>query len=198
MERQKSVLRNQFNKNIQQFVQKYSTKFLSQKILQLLDALNWNSFQTVAVYAPLLTEVPLTPLVHKYPHISWVYPRLFKDKKFVFVRTQKETLFKISYKSFQEPESMDICPIRDIDLFLVSGLSFDRQMRRLGRGLGFYDHVLAQASNAVKVGVCWSVQVSNESLPQESHDQLMDILVTENWLLYSQNFLKQTINKKVS
>ena len=189
MERQKSVLRNYYQKEIQQFVQKNSTQELNQRIVKLLGSLPWSSFKTVAIYKSLSTEIDLEFLSKEYPHISWVYPRVLSPRKFSFVFVSKETPFKKN-KGFYEPESEDVCPPERIDLFLIPGISFDRQMKRLGRGLGFYDQVLQKSPQSMKVGVCWSTQIDSD-LPHESHDQQMHALVTENWLLYSNNFFKK-------
>ena len=71
----------------------------------------------------------------------------------------------------------------DIFLFLVPGLSFDRKGRRLGRGGGFYDRFLSQ-SRALKAGVASSARLHEEGLPEEAHDIRMNIIVTENFLLF--------------
>ena len=189
MERKKSALRKHYQEVLQQFVQKNSIEDLSQRVLELLGSLRWSSFKTVAIYRSLVTEVPVESLSQKYPEISWVYPRVFDQRNFGFVFTSKETLFKKN-KGFYEPDSTDICPPEKIDLFLVPGLSFDRQMKRVGRGLGFYDQILQKSPQSMKVGVCWSAQVDSD-LPHEPHDQKMHALVTENWLLYSNNFFQK-------
>jgi 5-formyltetrahydrofolate cyclo-ligase len=64
-------------------------------------------------------------------------------------------------------------------LALVPGLAFDGKGRRLGRGGGYYDRFLAldTMQRAVKVGVCFSVQVVAE-VPVDNHDVVM------NWVCH--------------
>ena len=64
-----------------------------------------------------------------------------------------------------------------LDLVVVPGLAFDRLGRRLGRGRGYYDRLLARSS-AVRAGLCFDAQVFPE-VPAGPHDAVMDWLVTE-------------------
>ncbi len=66
-------------------------------------------------------------------------------------------------------------PPEKIDLILVPGVAFDRQGRRLGRGKGFYDRLLARTP-ALKVGVCFDFQLLDH-IPVEAHDIPMGIMV---------------------
>jgi len=63
---------------------------------------------------------------------------------------------------------------------LVPGLAFDRHGRRLGRGGGFYDRFLSLAGlqGAIKVGVCWSMQLIHDT-PTDRHDVAMDFICHE-------------------
>lgn len=62
---------------------------------------------------------------------------------------------------------------------LVPGVAFDFAGRRLGRGGGFYDRLLADARlRARRVGVCFACQLV-EQVPVEPHDQRVDALITE-------------------
>lgn len=67
---------------------------------------------------------------------------------------------------------------------LVPGLAFDRSGRRLGRGGGFYDRFLARPdmAEAVRIGVCWSMQVVPE-VPTDSYDMVMDWVCHERGIL---------------
>ena len=66
----------------------------------------------------------------------------------------------------QQPVGGDVCPLKEIDVFLVPGLAFDRKGNRLGRGKGCYDKVLSQFS-ALKIGCAGSYQICEDTLPVE-------------------------------
>lgn len=71
------------------------------------------------------------------------------------------------------------------DLVLVPGLCFDPRGGRLGKGLGFYDKYLSvpPGLDAAKVGLCYDVQISQKNLILESHDQLLDAVLSEKRFL---------------
>ena len=79
------------------------------------------------------------------------------------------------------PENEVVSPER-IELVTVPGVVFDCQGGRIGFGAGYYDRFLAAASRAVRVGVCWSVQVADKPIEREPHDILMEYLLTEKSL----------------
>lgn len=64
-----------------------------------------------------------------------------------------------------------------LDLILVPGLAFDRLGRRLGRGRGYYDRLLAKAREARKWGVAFDLQLVDQ-VPSESHDVNLDRIAT--------------------
>ncbi len=73
------------------------------------------------------------------------------------------------------------CPLKSLDLALAPGLGFDLAGRRLGRGRGFYDRLLAQISGA-KCGVAFDQQIVGE-IPAEEHDIRMNFILTPTrWL----------------
>jgi 5-formyltetrahydrofolate cyclo-ligase len=69
-------------------------------------------------------------------------------------------------------------------LVVVPGLAFDGRGRRLGRGGGYYDRFLSWESmqKAIKVGVCFSVQMVSE-VPVDRHDVLMDWVCDERGII---------------
>ncbi len=96
---------------------------------------------------------------------------------------------KLSPGSFgiYEPEKINKFVATDFQtvIALIPGLGFDLAGNRLGRGLGFYDRFLydfPQSVKLIKIGIALKIQVI-KSLPQESHDQKMDFLLTETGLI---------------
>jgi len=69
-----------------------------------------------------------------------------------------------------EPKDADVVPPKDVAVWLVPGLAFTRDGKRLGYGGGWYDRLMAEASKpATKFGVAYAFQVV-EDLPSEPHD----------------------------
>ncbi|MBU8912797.1 MAG: 5-formyltetrahydrofolate cyclo-ligase [Spirochaetales bacterium] len=70
-------------------------------------------------------------------------------------------------------------------ILICPGLAFDDQGRRLGRGKGFYDRFLSGVAGAPQrnptvavIAICFEIQVIDE-VPTGSHDQRVDLVVTE-------------------
>ena len=65
----------------------------------------------------------------------------------------------------------------NIDLIIVPGISFDKELNRLGFGKGYYDKFLSE-NNIFKVGICFEKQIVSK-LPVDSYDVKMDLVITD-------------------
>ncbi len=73
-------------------------------------------------------------------------------------------------------------PPEQVDVFVVPGMAFDRAGRRLGRGQGFYDRLLAKrGASSTAVGVCFDHALV-EPLEVEPHDLPVDYVATPSEL----------------
>jgi len=63
-----------------------------------------------------------------------------------------------------------------LDIILVPGMAFDLHGRRLGRGKGFYDRLLAEVRGTT-CGVAFDEQIVDE-VPVEPHDVHLDYILT--------------------
>ena len=78
-----------------------------------------------------------------------------------------------------EPVDAEFVQPQEVFVWIVPGLAFTRDGRRLGYGGGWYDRFLAAApKNAVKLGVAYSFQIV-EDLPVEPHDVPLTAIVDE-------------------
>jgi 5-formyltetrahydrofolate cyclo-ligase len=83
----------------------------------------------------------------------------------------------------REPAPDDeILPV-EADVILTPGVAFDRRGARLGRGGGFYDRLLTDASlKARRIAVCFACQLVGQ-VPIEPHDAEVEAIVTEDgWI----------------
>ncbi len=64
----------------------------------------------------------------------------------------------------------------EIDIVILPGLAFDKNLYRLGYGGGYYDRFLMDQKKAKKIGVLYPFQLIDQ-VPVESHDEKLDQLV---------------------
>jgi len=79
-----------------------------------------------------------------------------------------------------EPKDADIVLPKGVAVWLVPGLAFTRDGKRLGYGGGWYDRLMAEASKyATKFGVAYAFQIA-EDLPSEPHDIRIDSVIDDS------------------
>ncbi len=158
------------------------TQGLAKALANQLACLNiWNGQKTIASYRALRGE--LSPQVFQQKHSQkacFVFPQ-FRNKKMFFAPFQGGWE-PGPYPGLWQPAGPKSVPVSEIDVFLVPGLAFDREGRRLGRGGGWYDRALSK-SRGLKIGLAPVSHILNTPLPEESHDVRMDVVVTEHFSL---------------
>lgn len=139
--------------------------------------------RTVALYAPIRGEVPTRDILIAalqegkivcYP-LSHVHGRILS-----FRAISSESELEPGRLGVREPtNASELVAVDQIDLFVVPGLGFTRDGKRLGRGGGYYDATLKAASaRSRRVGLTFTDLVVPE-LPVTAEDVDMDLVVTE-------------------
>lgn len=91
----------------------------------------------------------------------------------------KQADLKLNSFGYYEPVSIMPVDPEEIDLVIVPGVVFDKQLNRIGFGKGYYDKILIKLKpSAVKIAVAHEFQVF-ELIPTEEHDIKMDMIITE-------------------
>jgi len=139
--------------------------------------------RTVALYAPIRGEVPTRDILIAalqdekivcYP-LSHVHGRILS-----FRAIKSESELEPGRLGVREPtNSSELIPVDQIDLFVVPGLGFSKDGKRLGRGGGYYDATLRAAiARSRRVGLAFNDQIV-DTLPTTADDVDMDLVVTE-------------------
>jgi 5-formyltetrahydrofolate cyclo-ligase len=71
----------------------------------------------------------------------------------------------------------------DIGTIILPMLGFDRTGGRIGYGAGYYDRFLSKNQNLRKIGIAFACQ-EVESLPVDENDIRMDVIISENGIVY--------------
>ncbi|MBK7843284.1 MAG: 5-formyltetrahydrofolate cyclo-ligase [Bdellovibrionales bacterium] len=151
----------------------------------VLDLLNKQRPNLIATYSPLKEEADPNGFQKDLPDCSFAYPSVDGSNLSFWVPKgqlgKDPMMWRPGPFGIQEPDPQkcELVQIDDCDFILVPGVSFDRCGRRVGYGKGFYDRALGKASR-IKIGICFSVQLSQEPLPYGDGDVKMDWIVTEN------------------
>ena len=86
-----------------------------------------------------------------------------------------------------EPSGQALPPeeISKVEALIIPALAVDRAGRRLGQGGGWYDRMLPLRAQGVQVfAMVHSDELVTGPLPTESHDELVDAVITpEQWFL---------------
>lgn len=145
----------------------------------------WQNATSVMCFAPLLDEPNIAPLIEE---------ALASRKRVALPRFEQQTgryapacitaRSQLVAGAFGALEPAAECPaltLNPLDLILVPGVAFDFAGRRLGRGKGFYDRLLAEVPGH-RCGVAFDRQLVAR-LPEEPHDMRVDsILTPSRWL----------------
>ena len=113
------------------------------------------------------------------PKISW------QQRHMIPVQINSlETGFSTGVSGLRNPIAGVPVPFGDIDLVVTPALGFDKKGNRLGRGSSYYDRFFANAElKASRCGFAFAEQLV-ESIPTTEHDEPVDILVTDEGIIY--------------
>ncbi len=144
----------------------------------------WQQARSILFYAPLPGELDLWPLLREAVVERKVValPRFLAESRSYMACQVQDLSRDIIPGQYSIREPAAACPPVPLvlDLILVPGLAFDLQGRRLGRGKGFYDQLLA-AARGTTCGVAFDEQIVAE-VPVEEHDiRLSCILTPSRW-----------------
>lgn len=127
-------------------------------------------------------EIDLTDLIVQQVHKRRVYlPRISSTNRLSFFRIEENWINELERGPFGIPVPKEQ-PERAFDLeqgarsvVILPGLAFDRDGNRLSRDRGSYDIFLRKTEmlDALKLGVCWSLQILPE-VPSESYQVMVD------------------------
>ena len=167
-------------------VSKDETLGASKSVLVQLESLEqWKRTEIVLAFLSMKDEIDTIPILNAAQEQgkTLTVPRVVgSDLVFYQIQDLKKDVSPGAF-GILEPVS-GLCPVavetlsEHHSVALVSGLAFDKENFRLGRGKGFYDRFLASAGDSLyKIGIGYSFQLV-EKVPREPHDKALDLIIT--------------------
>ena len=137
-----------------------------------------------AVYLANDDEIDLAPFVERLwaadVTVAVPYWQAESDTYRLAIYTSASTLIEGGHGIMEPAETYDIAPC-DIGVWIVPGLAFTRDGRRIGYGGGWYDRYLAAAAyDAVALAVAYPFQILDD-VPTDPNDRrVTDVVSTRS------------------
>ena len=175
----KQSLRNEVKLLKEQHTKDALNNFSSQVFERLIQTKVFKEAKCILAYYSFGQEVFTHNFIEKWaPEKRIILPVVKKDNLVLKEYKGKDNLH-LSDFGILEPTGPDFTDYSLIDLGIIPGVVFDRNLNRLGRGKAYYDNLLPLLDKAYLIGVCFNFQLKDE-IPVESHDFKMDCVITQN------------------
>jgi len=150
---------------------------------RLLASAAYRAAQTLVLYAPKDREVQ-TALIFADALASGrcvLFPKVMRETQtLVLVKVCNQSELAPGAFGLREPTGAEIMPNAELRraLVCVPGLAFSRDGLRLGRGRGYYDRLLSEATPGIQsAGLAYAFQVLDR-IPQSLGDQRLNLIFT--------------------
>ena len=182
----KAALREQIRARLKNIPATVRVTISAQICQRLRENEVWSKACSVLFFAPMASEPDVWPLLAEALQTGKLValPRFDPEKKNYAaceIRNLAEDLVSGKFGIREPHNSCPTLPLNRLDLILVPGVAFDLHGRRLGRGKGFYDQLLADVRGTT-CGMAFDEQIVAD-IPMEPHDiPLNCILTPTRWI----------------
>lgn len=161
----KKVMKRRKNMNAADFNK--ASKLICDHLINFAD---WQNINSVLVYLPIANnrEVDISAFINyliKLPGNLQIFVPDFDRKNPVHFK-------------FRSLKDDNLVNDADFEIVIVPALAVDKNKYRLGYGGGYYDRLLHKYPRARIVTPIFSQDVF-ESIPHETHDEIVDAVITE-------------------
>jgi len=158
------------------------------KIIQskLYELPHYKNAQNIMFYIDAKNEVKTDEAILKSISLgkSVYVPKIIGKGEMIAVKIKSLDELQEGHFGILEPISDEAIEPQNLDIVIVPGVAFDRRGYRIGYGGGYYDRFLKKLSiKTVKIAFAFEFQIL-DTLPQEEHDILMDIIISEKQIYF--------------
>ena len=186
----KSEIRDHISEAIQSLSTQEIEKKTSQIENRLFEFANFLESTISLLYLPHQNEVETRTIIKRcFDYNKIVVLPAFDTENYRMTLLKIDDFkkdLKASPRGGLEPD-LEICkivPIERIDIAIIPGVALDEKGGRIGSGEGYYDRLIPKLPITTrKVAIALECQIV-PLVPMEPHDKYMDIIITENRIIY--------------
>jgi 5-formyltetrahydrofolate cyclo-ligase len=157
---------------------------------RLFEFANFLESKIVMLYVNAENEVATDAIIHRAFEFGKIVVLPALDKAKSTIRPMKvdhpDKDMVVGPRGILEPNpaKCKVVPMDCIDIAIVPGIAMDEKGGRIGSGDGYYDRLIPELPMTTrKVGLVFEGQLVPQ-VPMESHDKHVDIIITENRVIY--------------
>lgn len=145
-----------------------------------------------ATYKARGSELDPQSLQTLRPDCRFAFPKV-EGEDLSFWKINENSKFAPGVFGVSEPvaETCEKVELKNCDFVLIPALAFDREGHRLGYGRGFYDRALHGVASR-KIGLAFKFQIEQGGIPHDSHDIVMNMVVTEDFIMQPLERIRST------
>jgi len=186
--------KQEIRNNIAKILEEFSDKEREKKTKQIEDSLfefaNFLEAKIVLLYVNKKSEVASRNIIKKCFDFNKIVILPAFDIKTYEIKLMKvddlDNDLRTGPRGILEPDinRCKIVPVDCVDLAIIPGGAFDEKGGRIGSGEGYYDRFIPKLSITTrKVALALERQIIQQ-VPVESHDNHVDIIITEERIIY--------------
>ena len=154
---------------------------ITNKFFNIVDI---NKFREVCLYISFANEVPTKNIIEKLlnKNIKVSAPYIIDEHNMTLKYIEdysKDINFNTKFGNGEPFAHCKDCNVENITMFIIPALAFDENCNRLGFGRGYYDNILKENKNALRIGLSYDYQIL-PTLPKDDNDEILDIIISEN------------------
>lgn len=149
---------------------------------KIINSEKYINSKVIALYKSLKDEVDTNRLINYSLSIGKIVllPKTYENEMNFFKIEKNEQLIKSKFGVEELKEDFDkLCSSEEIDLMILPGVCFDKNLNRIGFGKGYYDRYLENSNSIYKIGICFKEQITKDILPHDTYDIRLDEIICD-------------------
>ncbi len=151
---------------------------------KLIDLDIYKCSKVIGIYYSLEDEVDTIELIDYSIKIGKTVciPKVLSNNTMSFYKIiDRSNLVKSSF-NILEPNTNNLVNPNDIDLMIVPGIVFSKELYRIGYGGGYYDRYLKD-TNSYKIGLSFK-ETLVDYLPHNDYDVKLNLIITDESVVW--------------
>lgn len=149
---------------------------------KIINSEKYINSKVIALYKSLKDEVDTNRLINYSLSIGKIVllPKTYENEMNFFKIEKNEQLTKSKFGVEEPKEDFDkLCSSEEIDLMILPGVCFDKNLNRIGFGKGYYDRYLENSNSIYKIGICFKEQITKDILPHDTYDIRLNEIICD-------------------